>query len=56
MKRWGNWRPHRSTQTPTCNVEMTVAHINKSLVALFRRFDEMHANANGGRDEGAEGN
>jgi hypothetical protein len=38
------------------NVEMTVAHIDKSLVALLRRFDEMHANTNGGRDEGAEGN
>jgi hypothetical protein len=35
---------------------MTVAHIDKSLVALLRLFDEMHANTNGGRDEGAEGN
>ncbi|PWZ39066.1 ADP-ribosylation factor GTPase-activating protein AGD3 [Zea mays] len=44
------------TNTKLANVEMTVAHIDKSLVALLRRFDEMHANTNGGRDEGAEGN
>ncbi|PWZ45957.1 hypothetical protein Zm00014a_005668 [Zea mays] len=44
------------TNTKLANVEMTVAHIDKSLVALLRRFDEMHANINGGRDEGAEGN
>jgi hypothetical protein len=37
-------------------VEVIVAHIDKSLVALLRRFDEMHANTNGGLDEGAEGN
>ncbi|ONM62771.1 hypothetical protein ZEAMMB73_Zm00001d000250 [Zea mays] len=43
------------TNTKLANVEMTVAHIDKSLVALLRRFDEMHANINGGRDEGAEG-
>ncbi|ONM18684.1 hAT transposon superfamily protein [Zea mays] len=44
------------TNTKLANVEMTVAHIDKSLVALLRRFDEMHANINGGRDEGAEDN
>jgi hypothetical protein len=44
------------TNTKLANVEMTVAHIDKSLVAFLRRFDEMHANTNGGRDEGAEGN
>jgi hypothetical protein len=45
-----------NTNTKLANVEMTVAHIDKSLVALLRQFDEMHANTNGGRDEGAEGN
>jgi hypothetical protein len=44
------------TNTKLANVEMTVAHIDKSLVALLRRFDEMHANTNGRRDEGVEGN
>uniref|UniRef100_A0A804PXM4 Uncharacterized protein n=1 Tax=Zea mays TaxID=4577 RepID=A0A804PXM4_MAIZE len=44
------------TNTKLANVEMTGAHIDKSLVALLRRFDEMHANTNGGCDEGAEGN
>jgi hypothetical protein len=44
------------TNTKLANVEVIVAHIDKSLIALLRRFDEMHANTNGGRDEGAEGN
>jgi hypothetical protein len=43
------------TNTKHANVEMTVAHIDKSIVALLTRFDEMHANTNGGRNEGAEG-
>jgi hypothetical protein len=44
------------TNTKLANVEMTVAHIDKSLISLLRRFDEMHANTNGGHDEGDEGN
>jgi hypothetical protein len=44
------------TNTKHANVEVTVAHIDKSLVALLRWFDEMHANTNGGHDEGAKGN
>jgi hypothetical protein len=44
------------TNTKHANVEVTVAHIYKSLIALLRRFDEMHANTNGGHDEGTEGN
>jgi hypothetical protein len=44
------------TNTKLANVEVIVAHIDKSLVALLRRFDEMHDNTNGGRDEGTEGN
>jgi hypothetical protein len=44
------------TNTKLANVEVTVAHIDKSLVAILRRFDEMHANTNGVCDEGAECN
>jgi hypothetical protein len=44
------------TNTEHANVEMTVAHIDRSLVALLRQFDEMHANTNGGCDESVKGN
>ena len=31
-------------------MEVSVAHMDKSLAALLRRFDEMHAKTTSGRD------
>jgi len=40
-----------ATNTKLTGVETSVAHIDKSLVALLRRFDEMHAQTIDGRDQ-----
>ena len=44
------------TNTKLANVEVIVAHIDKSLATLLRRFDEMHANTNRGHEESIEDN
>ena len=39
-----------ATNTKLTGLETSVAHIDKSLAALLRRFDEMHAKTTNGRD------